>query len=337
MSLRRDLSAIVALAACPLAAGAQSFDGQDWQLVCDNTRTCRAAGYSTEGSDHPVSVLFTRAAGQGSAILGELQLGTHGAASVHPSSVVLALPGKSVATIRVDRDNHAMLTPAATAALLKALVAGNDARFTSGKSTWAVSARGAAEALQKMDEAQGRTGRPSAIVRPGGASDADVASAMARPRFEAAGLSAAAQAGDDALVVRVLSSIQSNAQCPLLDDGASQAKGRLWHLDANRLLVSQPCRAAAHDSGNGYWIANLRAPYDARAITFSGGDVDGTGSITAREPGLIPGDCVPVKAWTWNGYRFEQTYDATGGLCRGVKEGGAWQLPSVVTDVIPAH
>ena len=49
------------------------------------------------------------------------------------------------------------------------------------------------------------------------------------------------------------------------------------------------------------------------------------------------GDCGAAKAWAWNGYRFEQTYDATGGLCRDVKEGGAWQLPSVVTDVIPAH
>ena len=36
------------------------FVQDDWQVVCDNTRTCRVAGYSTEASmDNPASVLFT--------------------------------------------------------------------------------------------------------------------------------------------------------------------------------------------------------------------------------------------------------------------------------------
>ena len=29
-------------------AGEQSFQYKDWQMVCDNTRTCRAAGYSAD-------------------------------------------------------------------------------------------------------------------------------------------------------------------------------------------------------------------------------------------------------------------------------------------------
>lgn len=337
MTMRPFLSAVVAAATWPLAAGAQSFDSQDWQLVCDNTRACRAAGYSPEGSDRPASVLFTRAAGPGASILGELQLGTHDPASVRPSSVVLALGGKPAATLRVDRDNHAVLPLAATAALLKTFLAGGDARFTSGKTMWVVSGRGAADVLQKMDDAHNRTGRPSALVRKGGASDTDVASPMAPPRFEAAAVPSAALPGDDALAVRVLSSIQSTSGCPLLDDGASQARGRLWHLDANRLLVSQPCRNAADNSGNGYWIANLRPPYEARPITFEGGAYDGAGSIAARESNESHPDCAVFSAWTWNGYRFEKTYEAVGGLCRGVKEGGAWQLPSLVTEVITAH
>ena len=50
----------------------------------------------------------------------------------------------------------------------------------------------------------------------------------------------------------------------------------------------------------------------------------------------VAGDCGSAEGWTWTGYRFEQTYAATGGLCRGVKAGGAWELPSLVADVIPA-
>jgi hypothetical protein len=134
--------------------------------------------------------------------------------------------------------------------------------------------------------------------------------------------------------VRVLAAVRSDPACPLLDDGAAQARARLWHLDANRLLVTQPCRADAAGPRQGYWLANLRPPYDAKPLTLSGGDFDGS-TIVAHETGSPAGDCGSVEARTWNGFRFEQSYAASGGLCRGVKAGGAWELPSVVTDVIP--
>ena len=335
--MQRLTPLLLAALAAPAASNAQSFDGKDWQAVCDNTRTCRAAGYSAEGSDNPVSVLVARAPGPGRPVLGELQLGTLDARAVHPASVVLTVGGKPAGTIHVDRNNHAELAPPVTAALLKGLLSGSDVAFSAGRTTWRLSGDGAAGALQKMDEVQGRVGRVSALVRRGGGSDADVASPMELTRFEAMRIPAGSQPGDDALVVRVLAAIQSNAQCPLLDDGASQAKARLWHVDANRLLVTQPCRVAADGPANGYWIANLRPPYDARPMTYSGGDYDGVGSIAARAVTRAAGDCGSTERWTWNGFRFEQTWAATGGLCRGVKAGGAWELPSLVADVIPAN
>jgi hypothetical protein len=327
---------VFAALAWPVAAHAQSLESKDWQVVCDNTRTCRAAGYSAEGSDNPVSVLFARASGPGMPVFGELQLGTLDVHGARPASVGLVISGKAAGTIRLDRNNHAELAAPVTAALLKALVAGNGVSFAAGKATWRLSGDGAVDVLQKMDDVQARAGSPSAIVRKGRSNDADVASPMAVPRFEAASIPAAPQAGDDALMVRVLASIQSNADCPLLDDGASQSRARLWHLDANRLLVTQPCRAA-DNAGNGFWTANLRPPYDAKPMTYSGVDYDGSGSITARAASRPAGDCGTVEAWTWNGFRFEQSYAAVGGLCRGVKAGGAWELPSLVTDVAPAR
>ncbi|MBW8780128.1 MAG: DUF1176 domain-containing protein, partial [Burkholderiales bacterium] len=308
----------------------------DWQVVCDNIRVCRAAGYSLEGSDMPASVLLARASGPGMPVVGELQLGVLDARAPRPGSVVLAIGGRSIGTIRLDRNNHAELAPPVVAALLKAFAAGSDVSLSAGKNRWQVSGGGAIEALQKIDEVQGRTGRPSAIVRKGNGSDADVASRISPPRLDAQRIPTATQPGDDALAVRVLASIQSSADCPLLDDGSAQAKGRLWHLDANRVLVTQPCRAAAGNA-NGYWTANLRPPYDARPMTYWGADYDGSGTITARRLTSERGDCGSTEAWTWNGYRFEQSFAASGGLCRGVKAGGAWQMPSVVADVVPGN
>ena len=327
---------LLAALAGPTAANAQSFESKDWQVVCDNTRTCRAAGYSAEGSDAPVSVLFSRAAGAHMPAVVELQLGTLDARSVHPASVVMAIAGKPAGTIRVDRNNHADLAAPVAAALLKALVGGSGATFTAARSTWRLSGDGAADMLQQIDEIQGRTGRPSALVRKGSLSDAEAAYPMAIPRFEATRVPAATQPGDDALVVRVLAAILSNAECPLLDDGASQARARLWHLDANRLLVTQPCRATADGVVQGYWIANLRPPYDARATTYSGTSFDG-GTIAARAALTATSDCATAQSWSWNGFRFEQTYATVASLCRGVKAGGAWELPSLVSDVILAN
>ena len=335
--MRTSTFLLLATLAVPVASSAQSLESKDWQVVCDNTRACRAAGYSAEGSEHPVSLLVARASGQGQPVVAELQLDTLDARAVHPASVVLAGGGKSATAIRIDRNNHAELPPAVVAALLRVLVAGGDVSFVAGRTTWRVSGDGAVEALRQMDDVQGRTGRPSAFVRKGGGSDADVASPMGVPRLESTRIPTLAQPGDDALAVRVMASIQSNADCPLLDDGGAQAKARLWHLDANRLLVTQACRAAAGGGVSGYWIANQRPPYDAKPVTYSGADYDGTGTLTARSADGATGDCGSAESWTWNGFRFEQTYAATFGLCRGVKAGGAWELPSLVTDVIPAN
>jgi Protein of unknown function (DUF1176) len=42
------------------------FKHKEWVLVCDNTRTCRAAGYSVDNADNPASILITRKAGNNS-------------------------------------------------------------------------------------------------------------------------------------------------------------------------------------------------------------------------------------------------------------------------------
>lgn len=329
--MRRLLLLALAALAWPVAAPAQSFVNRDWQVVCDNTRTCRAAGYSAEGSENPVSVLVSRASGPGRPVVGELQLGALDAQSARPASVTLMVAGRAAGIIRIDRNNHADLAPAVTGALLKALLGGADVAFAAGKTTWRLSGDGAVDALQKIDDTQFRAGTRSALVRTGTRGDADVASPVALPRFEAGNIPPVRAPGDDALAVRVLAGIHAGADCPLLDDGAAQARARLWHLDENRLLVTQPCRAGAQ----GYWVANQRPPFDPKPLTYAGAEFDGSGTITARAANASGSDCGSAQAWTWNGYRFEQTYAATGGLCRGVKAGGAWELPSLVADVVP--
>ena len=51
-----------------------SFQYKDWEMTCDNTRTCRAAGYSSDDAQARVSVLLTRKAGVNQSVTAKLQL-----------------------------------------------------------------------------------------------------------------------------------------------------------------------------------------------------------------------------------------------------------------------
>ncbi len=334
--MRRVVLFLLAALAWPLAAGAQSFESQDWQLACDNTRTCRAAGYQREHDVPAVSVLFTRLAGPRAPLYAELRLATP-EGSPHPGSVRMLVAGKPGATIALDRDNHALLGGAAVDALLKALAANASVAFTAGKATWRLSADGAGAVLQKMDDLQGRTGTATALLRRGTLGDDNVVLPLALPTVQAVRI-AAARPGDDELAGRIVAMIPHNDDCPLLDDGQARQDPhnapRLWHLDANRVLVTVACWRRGDASGAGYWIANLRPPFAPRVLTLSGSGFDEASRLWATQK-AGGGDCGSADVWTWNGFEFELTRSSTHGLCRGVADGGAWELPTVVAEVIP--
>lgn len=63
----------------------ESFQHKDWYLACDNTGTCRAAGYSDIGSLNPVAVMFTREAGPATPITAKVFLGTIMISNIGPS------------------------------------------------------------------------------------------------------------------------------------------------------------------------------------------------------------------------------------------------------------
>lgn len=67
---------LAVLPATALAAPPQGFyqNYQDWDIACDNTGTCRLAGYQADETETPVSILFTRKAGANAAVAGEVSL-----------------------------------------------------------------------------------------------------------------------------------------------------------------------------------------------------------------------------------------------------------------------
>ena len=341
------LASLVLLAAVGAHAGERAnpndFAHKDWQLACDNTRTCRAAGYQRDDVEgNAVSVLFTRAAGPATRIQGELQLGDTDDSLPHPARVRLSIAGKPAGTIALDdRSNHAELPPAIVAALLKALAGSGAIVFSNGGDTWTLSGEGASAVLLRMDDLQGRIGTPSAIVRKGTASEAGVLPPLSMPVVQAVPIPKLPRSGDEALAKRIVASLGAVEDCDLLHGPDAQGEPveapALWHLDGARVLVSAPCWRAAYNTGDGYWVANAKPPYDATLVTASGTDFDENIGITSQEKGRGIADCLGNETWTWNGREFVHTEESTTGMCRGVMLGGAWNLPTVVAKVLPAR
>ncbi len=338
------LLTMAALAALPAQAGDTVFDHQDWQLVCDNTRTCRAAGYQRDDAAMPVSVLFTRNAGAGTAVAGRVMLGDGWEDSMlgalpAPFRVALWIDGKQHGERTVTKDAlEADLTAAQTTALLKALARDTRIEFRAGKIVWALSDRGAAAVLLKMDEVQNRIGTVGAVLRKGKNSEAKVSPPLPAPIVKAAALTPA-KPGDarfiaahgDALRKALRNATDEDACQDLHKTGDEEQPLDVVRLTKTKLLVSTRCWLAAYNAGSGYWIVNDTAPYRPELVTADATDFD-NGTLGSAQKGRGIGDCWYSEQWTWDGTTFVETAASSTGMCKGFA-GGAWQLPTLVTEI----
>jgi hypothetical protein len=331
----RLLPVLAALAAATASAGVQ-FSHKDWELACDNTRTCRAAGYQAEEAPPAVSVLLTRAAGPRQAVTAQVAIGTYEdtSATPAPAEVELTIGGRSFGAIALKaEEGTGNLNPAQVVVLLQALLRSDEIAFVAGSQRWRLSDAGAAAVLLRMDDIQGRVGTTGALVRKGVRGEEGVLRALPKPVVHAAAIHG--RTPGESLAVAVLRSLRkAPADCQDLKEPGEPAK--IWRLDAHKVLVSARCWLAAYNEGYGFWVANDRPPYKPVAVTTSGTEFDPQRSrIVAMQKGRGLGDCFGIDAWVWDGARFVHTEEATTGMCRLVAAGGPWMLTTLVSEVLP--
>lgn len=319
-----------------------SFQHKDWQLACDNTRTCRAAGYQREDGEEvePVSVLLTRKAGPREPVTGELTLGTAEGSTFEklrqPLRLAMRVNGKAVGQVSFAKDSPvAPLSQEQVNALLAVLPRRAEIEWRSGDTRWRLSDQGASAVLLKMDEFQGRGGTPGAIVRKGPADEASVLPPLPMPVVQARKPDGTELKGDvpAALYNALHATIASSEDCYSLRERETRAENvTLTRLNGTLLLASAPCWMAAYNFGVGYWVVQDKPPYRPVLVTASGSEYN-DGRIYAAHKGRGIGDCWSTDDWVWDGTRFVHTLSSTTGMCRMVAAGGAWSLPTLVTEV----
>ena len=337
---------VLLLTLLPVAAMATSIKGmgnyQDWDLVCDNTGTCRMAGYQDESSD-PVSILFTRAAGENAVVEGKFTILPFGEADRDVQvgqDIEIWLNGKSLGKVKhISDDAPDKLTEEQTKALLSRLKKESEIRLAYGKTTLKVSDKGAAAAMLKMDEFQQRLNTPSALIRQGQEKHAVLAPQPA-PKIEVVSVNnrkTTELKRGEKQYNNVLALLRK-AHDGCVDEDLESQYITIYPLTHNKVLAEALCFKGAYQSTNYYAVLDdklskveqvLADQYNEAGYDEKQGYAFVRGTYKAR--GI--GDCWSGDDAVWNGKIFIRTSEWTTGSCKGFT-GGAWQLPTFVSDII---
>ena len=344
---------IILLSLLPLTAmAAPSLKGfektyQDWDLICDNTGTCNMAGYPEYYPEHPVSILFTRSAGEQAPVSAQLALLPE---DVGNKTAEIILNGQSLGAIQnISEEGIAKLSEKQTTELLTALKGNADIEVVFGEFKEKVSDKGAAAAMLKMDEFQQRLNTPSALIRQGQEKHA-VLAPQAAPKIEAVSVNnrqtTELKRGEkqfDAVLALLRKSNRTNKNSEnycyaLHKDDVWNEQITLYPLTKGKVLAEAICLAGAYQSTYYYAVLDekLTKIEQVLANQYNYADYDKNTHVLKVEgsfKGRGIGDCWAGQEAVWNGKTFIRTEEHTSGSCKGFA-GGAWGgLPIFVSEM----
>jgi hypothetical protein len=332
------LLAVGATARCEEAAGVY-FQHGDWEIVCDNTLTCRMAGYYPEENNDGGygSVLITRAAGPNAPLEGEVTLADIDGPAY--SALTLRINGQSKGKLKNLEDGNYALSPTQIHALLTAARKDNAVEFMGGEGAKAftLSGKGISAVLLKADEAQGRIGTPGALIRKGDKPEENVFPPRPKPVIRAEKVSKAPPRDLTAPEIAALKPLllQSvKGKCMFLDElePAAEVNFTLTPLDERHVLISTLCWRGASDENFVYWVMDSALREAPKRVLPEVGWY-GEGVIYSAAKG---NSCWSGSSDVWDGQEFRPSSVWTTGACRFIHSGGTWHLPTFVADVINA-
>ncbi|MCG3843083.1 DUF1176 domain-containing protein [Psychrobacter sp. Ps1] len=366
-TLKTLIVATISLLSLPAIAGygtvseGWGFVQDDWQVVCDNTRTCRAAGYAIEALiDEPASILFT-ALPRVALPKAQIQFVSEALLDdLKPAE--LWLNNKNYGVLQANKEDSLLydLSAKQMQTLLDHARVATKIEIRVGDNHWQISDKGMSAVLLKLDDEQGRVGMPIALVSKNNPNRQRPKAALPKPIIQKAFAYSAKD--NKTLTPSKLAYFQKNidkwvdinaeqligskdamGDCELINPktetyqrmseyGSAMLDWDFIPVDDRYTLAAHSCWLGAYNSSNGYWLIDNTKPSKPMLITTAGNDYfDGEISATHKDRGI--GDCWSRTAWTWNGETFAKSEESSTGMCRGFA-GGAWDLPTYVSQVI---
>lgn len=319
-----------------------SFDHKDWEVVCDNTLTCRAAGYSAE-EEASGSVLITRKAGPNTPVTVDVVLAEMDSdETTAQAKLTLWVDEASLGDVAVEDNDTWRLSDEQATRLIGAVQGSGKVEFKGGAKPFVLSGDGAYAVLLKMDDVQRRIGTPGALIKKGEKAEESVAAAVAPPVIQAAAVQegeerALTHAETAALRPRLLASLTASNECERLATPQEEViEGdndiTLTPLDGKHVVISALCWRGAYNEGYGFWVLDKALKGAPKFITNSATDYS-EGIISLGQRGRGIGDCWASAEWVWDGETFSKSSESTTGMCRYIRTGGTWDLPEFVAEV----
>jgi hypothetical protein len=330
--------AVLALILGAAAAGAARADDpertfQDWQVTCDNLRTCVAFGFSAEDSENPSYLRIARGGGANAAA--SVSITTNIVASDNPGSgpwTLLvdsrAVPGVTLQHAPGDVGQRASLSPAQATALLAAIRNGRSLQVRAGATTVAeISLSGSAAALLNMDDRQRRVGTTTALIGPGPRPAAGILPVPAAPVVVRGRIPQ-----QTAIPRRPPRSVLAQRHDCDPAGGLEGREAQTWRLGPNLVLWSLPCTGGAYNVGDQYVLADNAGggarrvrfplppgsenPTEETPVNSEFNPANATIVDFAKARGL--GDCGTSTSWTWDGSAFRLLRQTAMSQCRAV-------------------
>ncbi|CAA6821173.1 MAG: DUF1176 domain-containing protein [uncultured Sulfurovum sp.] len=322
-----------------------SFSHHDWEVVCDNTNTCRIVGYSTYYTPLPVTVLLTIKAGAKQKINAKVQLGSFGEETENvfsklPSNFKLnmLINDKSYGYVTISKNELiSPLSQQQTTVLLNSLKTTSNIVWKIKEHTWKLSDKGSSAVLLKVDEFQKRLNTTGALYKKGKQSEKSVLAPKPIPIIHAPRLSSSKEIQLNPLLMGQLNKELTLNKNDCYDIEQLDKKVTLYQLSNNKLLATKACWMAAYNYGSAYWVINKQAPFKPQLISTEANEYalneNNIGTLSASHKGRGIGDCFSHASWVWNGKTFQQSYVGSTGQCRAIAGGGAWNLPTLLTNI----
>lgn len=318
---------------------AQLFSYKDWDLTCDNTLTCRAAGYAAEGTEKGATVLLTREAGTGTPVINHVMLAHYDdeqqQENIPPD---LVIGDHSLGALMFAGDEYWQMNETQAERFLTALKKGEPIAFRDNGQDYALSSAGSSAVLLKMDTIQGRVNTAGAILRKGKASEEGIRQPVPAPVIIQAPVKEKAlrpMTPQELAMIKpkVLQVLNMDKDQSCMDE----YQAGLWQiaqLSKTSSLVSFPCWFAAYNHGNAYFVISNDMATPPVMVTDSATDYD-KGEISFSMKGRGLGDCWSSQSWVWNGDAFVTSAMNNTGRCMLIRPGGAWDIPEYVSQINP--
>ncbi|MFQ2346955.1 MULTISPECIES: DUF1176 domain-containing protein [Aeromonas] len=314
-----------------------SFQHKDWELVCDNTRTCRAAGYSAESGG--LSVLLTREAGAKGTLHAELaiaEVDEQAQGAPADGLITLLINGEEMGTVK----ERTPFSQPQIAALVQAIKGTGKVVFEWSKHQEPLSGAGAYAIFLKMDEFQGRLNTSTALTKQGPLPTTSIPPALAAPVIHAGAvtsdnLSRPLTKPEQQSIGKWLKRHTDKDTCPMVDENSEG--GILYPLNQKRALVQLPCWLAAYNDGSAFIVLDTNLDTASATLISTDANGYGMGELSASHKGRGIGDCFSFESWVWDGKNFVQSEQSTTGSCRMIALGGTWHLPTLTSKVVKAQ